>query len=71
VGTHEAIAELRRSAGTQLDPVFVEILAKLLDDKDIPYRHGEDADFETELALDRRIHEYATAGTSSGPRLRA
>ena len=71
VGTHEAIAELRRSAGTQLDPTFVEILAELLADKDLPYRHGEDADFETELALDRRIHEYATAGTTTGPRLRA
>jgi putative nucleotidyltransferase with HDIG domain len=69
VSTHEAIAELRRSAGTQLDPNFVEILAELLVDKDLPYRHGEDADFETELALDRRIHEYATAGTTRGPRL--
>jgi putative nucleotidyltransferase with HDIG domain len=69
VSTHEAISELRRSAGTQLDPTFVEILAELLTDKDIPYRHGEDADFETELALDRRIHEYATAGTTRRPRL--
>ena len=71
VSAYEAITELRRSAGTQLDPNFVEILAKLLDDKDLPYRHGEDADFETELALDRRIHEYATAGTTAGPRLPA
>jgi putative nucleotidyltransferase with HDIG domain len=70
VSTYEAVAELRRSAGTQLDPTFVEILAGLLVDKDLPYRHGEDADFETELALDRRIHEYATAGTTTrGPRL--
>jgi putative nucleotidyltransferase with HDIG domain len=69
VSTYEAIAELRRSAGTQLDPEYVEILAELLVDKDLPYRHGEDADFETELALDRRIHEYATAGTTQGPRL--
>jgi putative nucleotidyltransferase with HDIG domain len=69
VSTYEAIAELRRSAGTQLEPRFVEILAELLVDKDLPYRHGEDADFETELALDRRIHEYATAGTTPGPRL--
>ena len=69
VSTFEAIAELRRSAGTQLDPRYVEILADLLVDKDLPYRHGEDADFETELALDRRIHEYATAGTTQGPRL--
>ncbi len=71
VSTHEAINELRRSAGTQLDPNLVEILAELLVDKDLPYRHGEDADFETELALDRRIHEYATAGTTARPRLRA
>src|SRR4051794_11344104 len=70
VSTYEAIAELRRSAGTQLEPKYVEILAELLVDKDLPYRHGEDADFETELALDRRIHEYATAGTTpAGPRL--
>ncbi len=69
VSAFEAIAELRRSAGTQLDPKYVEILADLLVDKDLPYRHGEDADFETELALDRRIHEYATAGTTQGPRL--
>jgi putative nucleotidyltransferase with HDIG domain len=70
VSTYEAIAELRRSAGTQLEPTYVEILAELLVDKDLPYRHGEDADFETELALDRRIHEYATAGTTpAGPRL--
>ena len=70
VSTYEAIAELRRCAGTQLEPKYVEILAELLVDKDLPYRHGEDADFETELALDRRIHEYATAGTTpAGPRL--
>jgi putative nucleotidyltransferase with HDIG domain len=65
VTMYEAISELRRSAGTQLDPTYVEILAELLVDKDLPYRHGEDADFETELALDRRIHEYATAGTTT------
>jgi putative nucleotidyltransferase with HDIG domain len=69
VSTYEAIGELRRSAGTQLEPKFVEIMAELLVDKDLPYRHGEDADFETELALDRRIHEHATAGTTNRPRL--
>jgi hypothetical protein len=26
----------------------------------VAYRHGEDADFETELALDRRVTEYAS-----------
>ena len=53
-------------------PDFVEILAELLVDKDLPYRHGEDADFETELALDRRIHEYVGVAAGGGEgRLRA
>ncbi len=30
----------------------------MLADKDLAYRHGEDADFEAELALDKRIHDY-------------
>jgi putative nucleotidyltransferase with HDIG domain len=69
VSSFEAIAELRRSADTQLDHGFVEILAELLAERDFTYRHGEDADFETELALDSRIQDYTTAGTTRGPRL--
>ena len=69
VSSDEAIAELRRSAGTQLEPHFVELFAEALTEHDLSYRHGESADFETELALDRRIHEYATAGTTTGRRL--
>jgi putative nucleotidyltransferase with HDIG domain len=69
VSSFEAITELRRVAGTQLEPSFVEILADVLADKGFSYRHGEDADFEAELALDKRIHEYVTAGTTAGPRL--
>jgi putative nucleotidyltransferase with HDIG domain len=69
VSPFEAIAELRRVAGTQLDGEFVEILVRILADKDFSYRHGEDADFEAELALDRRIHDYVTVGTTRGPRL--
>ena len=62
VTSQTAIAELRRVSGTQLDGDLVEVFVKILAEKDVAYRHGEDADFETELALDRRVHEYAATG---------
>jgi putative nucleotidyltransferase with HDIG domain len=61
VSSQEAIFELRRVSGTQLDGRFVEVFIEVLKDKDIAYRQGRDVDFETELALDRRIHDYAAA----------
>jgi putative nucleotidyltransferase with HDIG domain len=61
VSSYEAVIELRRVAGTQLDPRFVEAFVEILDGKDLAYRHGEDADFEAELALDKRIHDYVQA----------
>src|SRR3954451_19106122 len=61
VTSQTAIAELRRVSGTQLDGEMVEVFVKILESKDVAYRHGEDADFETELALDRRVHEYASS----------
>jgi putative nucleotidyltransferase with HDIG domain len=60
VTSQTAIAELRRVSGTQLDGEIVEIFVGILESKDVAYRHGEDADFETELALDRRVTEYAS-----------
>lgn len=60
VSSHEAVQELRRVAGTQLDPRFVEIFIELLDGKDVSFRHGEAADFEKELALEARIAETAS-----------
>jgi putative nucleotidyltransferase with HDIG domain len=59
VSSFEAIQELRRVAGTQLDPRFVEVFIEILSGKDVSYRHGEDADFDAELALEKRIHEHA------------
>jgi putative nucleotidyltransferase with HDIG domain len=58
MSSHEAIEELRRVSGTQLDERYVEVFAELLRDKNLAYRHGEDADFEAELAGSRTIHDY-------------
>jgi putative nucleotidyltransferase with HDIG domain len=66
VSSHEAIQELRRVAGKQLDARFVEIFIELLEGKDVSFRHGEAADFEKELALEARIAETASPGTDSG-----
>jgi putative nucleotidyltransferase with HDIG domain len=59
VSTHEAMLELRRVAGKQLDPRFVEVFIELLEGKDVSFQHGEAADFEKELALEARIAETA------------
>lgn len=57
----EAISELRRASGTQFDSRYVLLFVEMLADKDLAYRHGEDADFEAELALDKRIHDYVVS----------
>jgi putative nucleotidyltransferase with HDIG domain len=53
--SYEAIQELRRVAGKQLDARFVEVFIELLEGKDVSFQHGEAADFEKELALEARI----------------
>jgi putative nucleotidyltransferase with HDIG domain len=65
VSSFEAIQELRRVAGEQLDARFVEFFVEMLEGKDLSFRHGEDADFELELALEARIEEAAMPGTST------
>jgi putative nucleotidyltransferase with HDIG domain len=62
VSSMEAIQELRRVSGSQLDGHVVEVFIELLAGKDVRFRHGEDADFDAELALEARVHEYATVG---------
>jgi putative nucleotidyltransferase with HDIG domain len=64
--SYEAIQELRRVAGKQLDARFVEVFIELIEDKDVSFRHGEEADFERELALEARIAETASPGIDSG-----
>jgi putative nucleotidyltransferase with HDIG domain len=65
VSSAEAVEELRRVAGSQLDPAVVSVFVELLGTKDLVYRHGDDADFETELAMDTRVASYA-AGVAPG-----
>jgi putative nucleotidyltransferase with HDIG domain len=60
ISSFEAITELRRVAGTQVDAHFVDVFIEVLAGKDVRYRHGEDADFDAELALDKRVHAYAS-----------
>ncbi len=64
--SYEAIQELRRVAGKQLDARFVEVFIELLEGEDISFRHGEEADFERELALEARIAETASPGVDAG-----
>jgi len=60
MSSHDAIIELRRVAGKQLDARFVEVFIELLEGKDVSFQHGEAADFEKELALESRIAETAS-----------
>jgi putative nucleotidyltransferase with HDIG domain len=62
MNSFEALNELRRVAGSQLDPVYVEALADLLSGRGTDYRHADEADFDRELDMERRITEATTAG---------
>jgi putative nucleotidyltransferase with HDIG domain len=54
VSSAEAIEELRRVSGSQLDGDLVEIFVeRVLAVEDLAFRHGDDADFEAELEVER------------------
>jgi putative nucleotidyltransferase with HDIG domain len=53
----EALNELRRVAGKQLDAGYVEALAELLAGRGVDYRHADEADFDRELDMERRLNE--------------
>jgi putative nucleotidyltransferase with HDIG domain len=59
VSSAEAIAELRRVSGAQLDGDLVEIFIRVLETEDLAFQHTDDTDFETELAFERRVRDYA------------
>jgi putative nucleotidyltransferase with HDIG domain len=55
MSSFEALTELRREAGTQLDEHYVEVLAQLLTGSGFEYRHANAVDFDAELNRERRI----------------
>jgi putative nucleotidyltransferase with HDIG domain len=55
----EAIAELRRVSGTQLDGDVVEAFIRVLDRKQLTFQHTADADFESELGFRARVAKFA------------
>jgi putative nucleotidyltransferase with HDIG domain len=59
MNSFEALTELRRVAGRQLDTRFVEALAELLAGQGTEYRHADDADYDAELDIERRMNEAA------------
>jgi putative nucleotidyltransferase with HDIG domain len=62
MSSFEALTELRRVAGTQLDGRYVEVLAGLLAGVGVEYRHADAADFDSELDMERRIREAGAGG---------
>jgi putative nucleotidyltransferase with HDIG domain len=59
VSSEEALAELRRVSGSQLDPMVVDIFIEMIQRHGVAFRHTDEADFEKELAFDRRVSDYA------------
>ncbi len=63
----EALKELRLMSGTTLDATYVEVLAKVLRDKDLAYRDGSSTDFMGEYERGRinlRLRGHALADVS-------
>ena len=56
----EALTELRRVAGEQLEGSYVEALSELLAGRGTDYRHQDEADFDRELDMERRMSEAAS-----------
>jgi putative nucleotidyltransferase with HDIG domain len=67
----QAINELRRVAGRQLDGRYVEALASLLAGRNLEYRHADTADFDSELAIQSRIADAVRTDSAAGSGMNA
>jgi HD-GYP domain-containing protein (c-di-GMP phosphodiesterase class II) len=59
MSSFQALNELRRVSGTQLDERFVEALAAVLAHQPLEGRHATAVDLDAELAFERRIAQAA------------
>ena len=59
VSSEAAIVELRRVAGSQLDAQAVEAFVEMIEAGRVGFRHTDEAEFERELAFERRVADYA------------
>jgi len=62
----QAMTELRRVAGRQLDERYVEALASLLAGRGMEYRHADTANFDSELAIQSRIADAISTDSAAG-----
>ncbi len=65
MSSEDAIVELRRVAGNQLDAEFVEVFIELIEGDDVSFHHIDSSDFEKELSLESRIAVTASPEGSS------
>jgi putative nucleotidyltransferase with HDIG domain len=65
VSSEAAIVELRRVAGAQLDPRVVETFVEMIEAGRVAFRHADESDFESELAFERRVADYARPRVAS------
>jgi putative nucleotidyltransferase with HDIG domain len=64
VSREAAIMELRRVSGSQLDGSIVEAFIELIELGRVEFHHADEADFERELAFERRVADYARPRTA-------
>jgi putative nucleotidyltransferase with HDIG domain len=65
VSSEAALTELRRVAGSQLDPMVVEAFVEMIVQRRVTFQHADHADFELELNFERRVADYASPRTAA------
>jgi putative nucleotidyltransferase with HDIG domain len=61
VSSAEAIAELQRVSGKQLDGTLVEVFIHVLEERGLGFQHTTDADFERELNFESRVAGFLSS----------